>query len=294
MTELELVEFIKEKQKEGLGDTRIGKLVGLTKNNIGNLRLKYGISGTSIVDVSGMKSKTWTVKHKSNRTNYYICECVCGNIKEFRKDNIIKSEIESCKICTHKELIDKSFEEFNRFCINAGHEPLVPEEVDIKLNHKLVCDNGHKFSTSLNKFEGCLKCKSTKDISNKDNISVDTTDFDNYKQELILAIKDIISKDYEVLIGEEFSMKIMVDGEELIVHPDIIVPELKLNISIHNSHNYRFNPKFHKSRSEFLKLRLIQEEISRRLDKNGCIQSVIITSGDINADISTFESKWNS
>lgn len=44
MTELELVEFIKQKQEEGMGDTKIANLLGTYREKIRGIRRKYNIS----------------------------------------------------------------------------------------------------------------------------------------------------------------------------------------------------------------------------------------------------------
>lgn len=73
MTELELVEFIKQKQEEGLGDKKIGDLIGLNKDRIKYIRRKYNIKPSD-------KKVKYTLKEFTELINPYI-----NNSKSLKK-----------------------------------------------------------------------------------------------------------------------------------------------------------------------------------------------------------------
>lgn len=124
------------------------------------------------MSIIGMKVHSWTVKEKhhnpNKKYNYdYVCECECGNTKVFTKGNIERSNISKCNLCEKEEILNKNFEEFNKFYINANGAGLDIKTVDIDKKHQLQCDKKHKFTTSIRKYEGCSKCNTLEKLSNR-------------------------------------------------------------------------------------------------------------------------------
>lgn len=288
MTELEIAEFIREKNKEGLGDSRIAKLLGVGRGKIAYIREKHNISGVKEVCILGNKVRMWTVVSESDRKYHYNCECECGNIKIFSKGNILNNNVSNCEVCEKNKLLDNSFEEFNRFYINAGNESLDRETIDITSEYRLVCEKGHKFNANLKKYNGCLKCKSVenKHINAKNSVE----EFNIYKNKLMCSMKELLSEYYSnIKTYDEFPINVSLNGEEHITIPDIIIEDIMLNIEIYGIHHSRFNPKFHTSRSEFIKDKLIQEQKKKKLESKGYYQMEFIITYDINVDIARFK-----
>lgn len=127
------------------------------------------------MSIIGNRVYTWEVVEKDTndkKYNYdYKCKCnECGNEEIFNKHNFLAGKVSKCNVCEKKKVIEMNYEEFsNMFNEELNEENLpIPEEIVYNKEYTLICEKGHKFRTSIEKFSGCTKCKMSNSRKSRD------------------------------------------------------------------------------------------------------------------------------
>ena len=209
----------------------------------------------------------------------YECQCIeCGNTRQYNKYYITKGfECPKCKVVIN--IYDK-YDEFIETLDDKHNIPSV-EEIDIDRAYKHRCENGHKFISSLSKYNGCIKCKSY-DIINKniDNLI-------NSKIELEQHIHDKLDDIMEFDIEENVIVPIM--DKEYVYNPRFVSNKHKIYINIISELDKKFDKTYHTSRSEFVRSIVIKRASIDYYKSKGYLIWDVLSTGDLTKDVEIFD-----
>lgn len=125
------------------------------------------MSAHNFKDLTGMKFDYLTVKEFNNKTQKWVCECECGNIKEIRAGHLnIRSRFHSCGCVNSKKFIDITGKKFGKLtAISYNKEDLTWTcKCDCG---KLVRKKSGHLRSDLVKSCGCLSEENFDDITGK-------------------------------------------------------------------------------------------------------------------------------
>ena len=105
---------------------------------------------------------SWKVVKCVNPKKYrYLCQCECGNQKEFNKYNLLRGSYSTCKVCACSKLSNVSFIREHWNSELNGQVFTRAQDFNLSQSYWFICDNGHNFKSSIKDFDldKCLSCK---------------------------------------------------------------------------------------------------------------------------------------
>jgi len=147
----------------------------------------------------GDKYGRLTVIGHSERPGYSICECECGNIKEYFNYYLKSGETKSCG-CLLKDKSRKHFEELSKIQVGENHPNWKGGVTDLR--HKLEGSKEYKTIKEYNKtLFRCIHCGTTEDIKTHHivSFSVDPSKFSDPKNAVPICEKCL--KEYYNIYG---------------------------------------------------------------------------------------------